>query len=241
MKNKKTPKVLMIDIETRPAVAYVWQVYKANISPEQIIDHGGTICFGAKWLGDKKMMFYSDWQHGHEEMIKQAHRLMNEADAIVTYNGDKFDIPKLMGEFIQQGLTPPAPPTSIDVLKTVRKLGFVMNRLAFIGPMLKLGAKLKHSGFSLWTDVLAGKPKAQTKMEKYCKQDVILLEQLYKKVLPYIRNHPNVRGAPSPSCGACGSTKTQKRGFRYTKAFRIQRMHCTNCGSWHDGTREKIK
>src|SRR3546814_9474335 len=74
-------------------------------------------------------------------MVVALHKLLSEADAVVTYNGDRYDIPKAMGEFVLEGLMPPPPPTSIDLMKAVKKLGFVMNRLAFIGPLLKVGQK----------------------------------------------------------------------------------------------------
>lgn len=198
------------------------------------------ICFGAKWLGSKATLFYSEWEHGTEAMVQAAHTLMSEADAVITYNGDKFDIPKLMGEFLLAGLRPPAPPTSIDVFKSIKKLGFFSNKLAFIGPALKIGAKLKHEGFNLWKDTLAGSTKAQNKMQKYCIQDVVLLEKVYNKIKPWIRNHPHTGDASPTSCGGCGSDKLQSRGYRRTKAFSIQRIQCQSCGAWQDGKRSKV-
>lgn len=233
-------KILVLDIETRPAQAYVWRAYgEQNIGVDQIIHPGGIICVGAKWLGDKKTVLFSEWEHGRYEMLYHIYEMMLEADAVVTYNGDKFDLPKLQGEFLLHGFAPLPPLTSIDVVKSVRKLGFFVNRLAFIGPFLGVGAKVKHEGFDLWVKVMNGDEKAQRKMAKYCKQDVILLERLYQKVLPYIRNHPHL-GLNKHECGACGSNNTQSRGYRRTKTMRIQRIQCMSCGSWQDGKREKV-
>jgi uncharacterized protein YprB with RNaseH-like and TPR domain len=114
------PKILILDIETRPAVAYVWRLFKENVGIGQVLEAGGVICFSAKWFGEKGFQFYADWTVGHEEMIRAAHRLLSEADAVVTYNGDKFDLPKLRGEFLLANLLPPPPLTSIDIYKTVR-------------------------------------------------------------------------------------------------------------------------
>lgn len=233
-------KILILDIETKPAVAYVWRAYDENISPDQVIDGGGLLCFAAKWHGEKDIHFFSEWTNGRAEMVRAAYDLLNEADAVVTYNGDKFDLPKLRGEFILDGLNDTAPVTSIDVLKAVKKLGFLMNRLAYIGPLLRVGQKLKHEGFDLWAKVLQGDEKARDKMQKYNIQDVILLERLYRKVKPFIRNHPHL-GDKKHECGACGSNKTQNRGFRRTKHFKIQRIQCQDCGSWSEGTRTKVE
>lgn len=233
-------KILVLDIETKPAQAYVWRAYgEQNIGVEQIIDPGSIICVGAKWLGDNQTHLFSDWEHGHEAMLKEIWIMMNEADAVLTYNGDKFDLPKLQGEFLLYGFGPTPPLTSIDVVKAVRKFGFFVNRLAFIGPFLGVGAKVKHEGFDLWVKVMQGDVRAQRKMAKYCKQDVRLLEKLYLKVRPFIKNHPHM-GEKKQACGACGSNHVHSRGYRRTKNFKIQRLQCQDCGSWQDGSRTKV-
>jgi uncharacterized protein YprB with RNaseH-like and TPR domain len=232
-------KILLVDIETAPIKAYVWRLFDQNVGLNQIIDNGGIICVGLKWAGERETFLYSDWEHGHEEMLRNVHRMISEADAVVTYNGDKFDLPKLQGEFLLMGLPSPPPVTSIDVYKAVRKLGFISNKLAFIGPLLKMGGKIKHEGFDLWTKVIDGDEKAQRMMSRYCVQDVRLLEKVYRKILPFIKNHPHL-GTTKHECGACGSNNTQSRGFRRTKHFRIQRIQCQDCGSWSEGTRSKI-
>lgn len=237
---KYDKKLLFIDIEWKPAVAYVWKMWDENISPAQLIDEGGLLCFCAHWDGDKHFHFYSEWEHGKEGMAKAAKAFLEEADAVVTYNGDKYDLPKIMGEIALAGMVPPPKPSSIDVLKSVKKLGFVMNRLAYIGPLLGAGKKVKHEGFQLWRDVVEGSETAQKKMTRYCIQDVKVLVNLYKRILPFIQNHPHM-GASAQECGACGSNHVQKRGSRRTKYFSIQRLHCQDCGSWQDGTRSKIK
>lgn len=219
-------KILVLDIEWAPTVAYVWQPWKENIHPEKIIKHGGLLCVGCKWIGEKQVDVYSEWEHGHFEMVKRTHAKLEEADAVVTYNGDRYDLRKLQGEFLLAGLKPPPPPTSIDLLKSVKKLGLFMNRLAFVAPFLGLGDKTEHEGFALWRKVDDGDKKAQKKMHKYCAQDVKLTEKLYEKIKPYIHNHPHLSDTNPECCGTCGSSSVQKRGYRRTKFFRIQRLQC---------------
>lgn len=234
-------KILVIDIETKPALAYVWKLFDENISIDQLLEPSAPICFSAKFVGEKEIHFYSDWEHGHSAMVKAAHDLMSEADAIVTYNGDRFDIPKLNGEFVLEGLGLPTPVPSIDIYKTVKKLGFQSNRLAFIGPFLKLGAKVKNEGFGLWAKVLAGDDAARKRMKSYCIGDTKLTEQVYMLLRPYVKNHPFLGDAGGQVCGNCGKPHFQKRGSRRTKAFFIQRLQCQSCGAWQDGARTKIK
>lgn len=230
-------KILVLDVEWRPTKAYVWQPWKQDITPDKIIQHGGLLCVTTKWLGEKATRFWAEWEN-KDEMLKGVHADLSECDAVVTYNGDKYDLPKLMGEFLLAGLTPPPPPTSIDVLKTIKKMGLFMNRLAFVGPFLGIGSKVQNGGFQLWRDVEEGKPAAYAKMKRYNIQDVVLLEKLYRRVLPYIRNHPFMgdRGA----CGACDGRVLHKRGYRRTKSMKIERLQCQTCGSWQDGKKEKV-
>lgn len=232
-------KILVCDIEWSPATAYVWKMWDENIAPDQLIDAGGLLCFCAHWIGTKDFLFMSEWKDGKKSMAKELRKLLDEADAVVTYNGNRYDLPKIRGHLLLEGEKPFAPPTSIDLIKTVKGLGFVMNRLAYIAPLLGIGSKMKHEGFRLWRSVLEGDNKARARMEKYCVQDVRVTAKLYTKILPFINNHPHL-GNDKGECGACGSKHVQLRGFRRSKFFKTQRLQCNECGSWSTGKRIKI-
>jgi len=232
-------KILVIDIEWAPAKAYVWRMYDENISPDQLIDSGGLLCFCAHWVGSKEFIFLSKWEYGATDMAYVLRNLLDEADAVITYNGNRYDLPKIKGHLMLEGLKPFAPPTSIDLIKTVKGLGFVMAKLAYIGPLLGVGSKMKHEGFALWRSVLEGDVKAQKRMQKYCIQDVKVTANLYQRIKPFIQDHPHL-GDNKGACGACGSNHVQSRGFRRTKFFKVQRLQCIDCGSWHTGARKKV-
>lgn len=236
---KQNAKILYIDIEWAPAKIYAFDLWNQSPGPEHLIEDGGLLCFCAHWHGSKEFMFFSEWEDGHNLMAKIALDLLSEADAVVTYNGNKYDLPKLRGAMILTGLTPPPPPTSIDLIESIKKFGFMMNRLAYVGPLLKIGRKVKHEGFGLWRAVLEGDAKARKRMQKYCVGDVKLLVSLYKRIQPFIDNHPHL-GDNKGACGSCGSDHIQLRGFRRTKFFKIQRLQCQACGSWSTGTRSKV-
>lgn len=233
-------KLLVLDLETKPALVYSFSAYDVNISPEQVVDPGGVICFAAQWIGEKNIQFYSEWEHGRLGMLEAAHSLISEADAVIGYNSQKFDLPKLRGEFILAGLKDIPPPTQIDLYKTVKRFGLIINKLAFIGPLFDLGAKIKHEGFGLWRSVMNGDPKAQARMRKYCIGDVKLTTRLYDRIKGFITDHPHL-GADKHACGSCGSDRITQRGYRRTKEFRVQRLQCQGCGAWSTGVRTKIK
>jgi hypothetical protein len=228
-----TPKILLLDIETAPAKAYVWGLWKQNVGISQIIEPGRIICWGAKWHG-RNELFYADERRNRRSMLAKVHSLLCEADAVVTYNGDKFDLPRLRGAFVEVGL-PALPPTaSIDLLKTVRTLGAQSNKLAYIAPHLGIGSKVDAGGFGLWARCLDNDPKAWMRMKQYNAQDVRLLGKLYNLLKPHVKNHPRLYSKIDgrPSCKVCGSDHIHFRGEYKSREVMYDRFVCIPCGSW---------
>lgn len=102
-------RILHLDIETAPHKVYAWGLYDQDIAINQIVEPGYTLCWAAKWHGSQELKFDSVWDSGKRRMIKRIHKLLAKADAVVHYNGLKFDIPTLNQEFLQIGLKPPPP------------------------------------------------------------------------------------------------------------------------------------
>lgn len=236
------PRILFLDIETRPIVAEVWSLYNVDrIGLNQVREFGGTICVGAKWQNERKVRFFSDWQHGHKGMLEAVYELWHEADAICGYNSDRFDLKKLRGEFAKEDMAPPKPIASIDVFKTVkREFGFDSNKLDHVASLFGVGRKLQHEGHALWTKVMQGDEKARRTMQRYCCQDVRLLEDVYRKLLPWISTHPYLGKSSGYSCNRCGSKDLIGRGEKRTRHFRVQSLQCKNCGGWRQGLRKKV-
>lgn len=229
------PRVLFLDIETKPAIVATFGIRDQHIGHKQILKDGGVICVGLKWSDQKKPEVYSVWEHGHRQMLEIVHAALEAADAVATYNGASFDIPKLQGEFLLAGMPPAPKVTQIDIYRSVRKLGLISNKLDYVAQLLGLGNKVPHEGLALWLKVMDGDAAAQKRMAKYCAGDVMLTEKVYKKVRSYIENHPHMGTTRAIDCGACGSTRTQARGWHRTKASLRQRYQCQACGSWSLG------
>jgi DNA polymerase elongation subunit (family B) len=227
-------KILLLDIETSPHSVYAWGLFKQNISLSQVKDTSRVLCSAYKWLGERKTNFTSEWTDGVDGMLEKMYNVIEEADAIVTYNGNRFDLPTLNKEFLLTGYRPPAPYKSVDLYRTVKnKFRFASNKLDHVAQQLGLGSKTDHYGFQMWLDVMDGNKKAQKLMETYNKQDVVLLEKVYDIVLPWIANHPNrSHYSGSAVCPNCGSKHLQHRGFTITAVGRQQRFQCQDCGKW---------
>lgn len=230
-------RILGIDIETSPNTAYVWGLFKQTVSLSQLIESSRVMCFAAKWFGmDGDAMFYSEQNGKHEGMILQAWSLLDEADAVVHYFGSRFDVPTLNKEFLKLGLAPPSPYAQIDLIKTARsQFKFTSNKLEHILDELGMSGKLSNRGFKLWVDCMYGDEDAWAEMEEYNVQDVVGMEPLYQKLLPWIKNHPNIalfKSGYEKVCPKCGSEQIEKRGFQRTKVAVYQRYQCKECASW---------
>lgn len=236
------PKVLLIDIETSPNKVYAWGLFKQNISISQITEPGYTMCWAAKWLGQKTVHFErvhglhgtEEFQESKQKMVERAHALLDQADGVITYNGARFDMPTLNREFVLAGLTPPSGQHQIDLFRVVKKqFRFASNKLDFIARALGLEGKVQHKGMELWTECMADDPKAWRTMRRYNKQDVRMMEPLYMKLLPWIDRHPNMGlFTDGEVCVNCGSSDLQKRGFHHTATQTYQRYWCKACGKW---------
>lgn len=223
------PKILLIDIETTPNVVHAWGLYNQNIALSQLIEPSRMLCFSAQWLGVKPMGFFAG-----DGMVKQAHNMMSEADLIVHYNGNSFDIPILHSEFALAGLAPPAPSRHIDLYRVVKKnFRFPSGKLEYITKALGLEGKIKHSGHDLWVRCMEDDIHAWDIMRRYNIRDVVLLEKLYKILLPWISNHPSVAlYQDKDGCRNCGSTNLRKEGYCYLVAGKYQQYQCRACNSW---------
>lgn len=226
-------KLLLLDIETAPNVAYVWRLFDYSVPIDHLVDAGYVICWTAKFLGEKEV-YSASVLDGDEHMIRQIHQLLDEADGVITYNGNRFDLPTLNKDFLQRDLTPPAPYKRVDLYQVVkRNFKFPSNKLDYVCQALGLGSKVKHRGMDLWKDCMAGKESAVAEMLKYNKQDVVLLEKLYDVLLPWIKtsvNHSVLSG--KLVCPNCGKEHYHRRGFVLTNAGKYARYHCQSCGTW---------
>lgn len=230
------PKVLTLDIETSPHHVDAWGLYNQNVALNQLREPSRMMCWAAKWHGNPKVEFRSEFHHGRQGMLDRAWKLVDEADILVSFNGDRFDFPNLRREWLLADFPPPSPAVSVDLLKVARRqFRFASNKLQHIAQQLGLGGKVPHTGHALWIDCLAGDRRAWSLMKRYCIGDVVLEEQVYDRLLSWIPNHPHValfNPDGNGLCPRCGGTDVQKRGFFHTAQRSYQRYRCNNCKSW---------
>lgn len=237
-------KVLLFDIENSPLISYTWGIWEQNVV--EVKEEWYILCFAYKWLGEKQTHFislpdfesYEKNKKDDEALVKELHKLFEQAEVIIAHNGDAFDIKKANSRFIQHRLEPPSFYKTIDTLKIARRyFKFDSNKLDRLGQYLKVGRKEKNMDFSVWLGCMEGDLKVWKKMETYNKQDVVLLEKIYYKLRSWDLQSPNMNLVLGGiySCPRCGSEHTQKRGVRHTKTCSYQSYQCMNCGGWSQG------
>jgi len=242
-------KVLFYDIENTSIQVETWRTYQADAI--RVTREWYILAFAWKWMGEKSAHgltladFPSHFKRGHRDdsqLVKKLWELFNEADVLITHNGNYHDQRKSNARFIAHGLTPPSPYQQIDTYITAkRKFAFTSNKLDELGKYLGVGRKIRIHP-EVWNDCMNGDPKAFALMKKYNIQDVLLLERVYKKMRAWMPNHPSI-GVSSPrrpsfasredlNCPRCGSNKLSSIGWRRTLASRYRRFQCLKCGGF---------
>lgn len=108
-------KILHLDIERSPLLATVWDLWGINVGIDQLLGESEILCVAYGWEDEEEVHFVSQWHNGRKTMLRKIWKVLNEADVVVTYNGDKFDLKVLQMEFAQFGLGLPAPYKSVDL------------------------------------------------------------------------------------------------------------------------------
>lgn len=238
------PKILIFDVETAPVTAYVWSLWEQNVGLNQIKTDWSILSWAAKWLGDpaSKVMYMDNSKsknvHDDKSLIVGMSKLLNQADIIITQNGEEFDIKKLNARAVINRLPPIKPCKSTDILKEGRKVfKFTSHKLEYVSDKLNdKYKKLKHDeypGFELWKAIMAGDKRAWAVMKKYCIHDVLSTEEAYTKIRGWIQTQNLACYIDDAIVRCkCGSDNLVKEGYAHTEAGKYQIYRCRTCGKW---------
>lgn len=210
------------------------------------------ICCGWKVLGEKRTHCINAWDfpkrwrksvNDDYEVVKAAAKILQDADVVVTHNGKRFDWKFLQTRLLFHKLPPLPPILHIDTCQESKKHLYVLNnRLNTLAKFLKQPKKLENGGWDLWVAVSNREEKAMRLMEKYCKQDVRVLEGIFNEMRPFMKSLPNVNALREEGdlCANCGGQSLRKNGFHVTRQGRKQRLQCLKCGSWSLETKKGL-
>jgi len=229
-------KMLFVDLEvSRDIVEGYGNTWEFKVV--KTIRHQELMSYAYKWQGQKKIHYVDRHQFDtYKEFVQSLWDKYDESDIVVAHNANRFDNKMANRFFIKEGLTPPSPYRSIDTLQIARSyFKFQSNSLNNLAEYLGLGSKEKITYADLEADFMSDSPSMKTRraMKKYNIQDIVLLEAIYMKLRPYVKNHPNmaIMSQRPNSCTTCGATTgIQSRGTTATNSAVVRIFTCTTCG-----------
>lgn len=230
---------LFADIETSPNVGFFWEPgHQISISYDNIIRERAVICIGYKWEGESQVHTLTwDARQNDKAMLREFAKVIAEADEVIAHNGDRFDWKWLRTRCLKHGLPLFREVKTVDTLKIAwSKFRFNSSRLDYLAKFLGIPGK-PATGFGLWKRVIAKDAAALKQMVSYCAGDVLMVEAVYKKLVPAAKpaTHLGVfQGKPVWSCPRCGSTNVRKSKTRVSPSGALQhQMRCNDCGEYY--------
>jgi len=236
----RQPKILIFDIETAPLEVYVWHLWKNVVTPNMMIKDRSILSWSAKWLFEDKIRGEvvtpnEAFNRTDESILSGLWGLLNKADIVVTHNGNQFDIKIVNARFALAGLSPPQPYRPIDTLLASRRaFGMMSFKLDDLNSYFGLNMKMEHEGMDLWKKCVNHDKGALATMLKYNKRDVTILEELYLRIRPWIKGHPNLGlyiDTDKTVCTNCGNENLTWAGHYYTPAGRYRSFRCDSCSA----------
>lgn len=243
------PKIVFLDIETVPIMREVWEFFpQLSDYPGQTLKASinSVLCVGYRILGEKvtksiNTWDFPEWEHTVNDdrpTLKAISEILKDADAVVTHNGKRFDWKFLQTRMLIQKLPFLEKIAHVDTCSIAKgNLYLFNNRLNTLAQATCHQKKLENGGWKLWVKCGRDKdPKALELMAKYCRKDVSLLEPIFKRLRPLIKNIPNhnlfqVAQGEKHCCPNCGSTKLKSEGTRVKGLKLYRRLYCQSCGS----------
>lgn len=234
------PRVLTIDLERVPGFVTrpIWHPSDAKrwnwIPPEEWTSEPRTVCFTAKWHGERAV-FYAEWDSDDPHYLaKVSAELFDEADIVVTYNGARADIRWLQEPWDDLGLNP-TPYKHVDLFRLQTRWARLRKSLSYLLDKMSLANKDGKYNIDEAMGACAGDDKMRRRLKRYNVQDVVITEQLFDRLrhlLPGINlGVYHADAEDTRRCPYCGKEDTLTANGWYTASVQRYAMFtCSACG-----------
>lgn len=219
------PKVLTLDIETSPILAFVWGLKDQNIGLNQIKQDWMLNSWAAKWfLAPPRSIMYKDRrnQKSDRNLLIPLRHLLDEADIVITQNGVEFDSRKINARFIYHKIAPPSPYKHYDTWVLAKRVAsFTSTKLEYLTDNLcskyQKDDHSKFPGMSLWKEIENNNIEAWEENKKYNIKDVLSTEELAIRLKDWApKAFPDWN---NDKCTSCNKIKKVK-------------VKCQECHTW---------
>lgn len=242
-------KTLIYDIETvQNTLGDAWKTMGAAYS---FIN-----CFAYKWEGqqtvhridlnttgtlDRLSPFN---EKSDEKIVKEAHKIMSQAECTVAHYGNGFDWKYMNAKFDYYGLEPlshiPRRDTCFKAKSTYKMGGNSLRTLAkYFGVTQKSTIEFGH-----WLNLYCHNRASMREIGVYCEYDVKALSDIYDKMKHHftpIQHNGLIKGNSLISCPECASINVIRRqGFVTSTGCHKVRMSCNDCRRWFTVLESKL-
>ena len=239
-------KLLFLDVENQGTVALTHGRFKTNISPKGVISEPYLLSYAGNWAHESEedvfcrgLQDFSIFEEGDFRndilLVEELWELLDECDILIAHNSG-FDEGVINSRFAYHGMVPPSPYKVVCTLKSLKKyFKLPANSLDASTRFFGLERKLDNAGIELWLRCYYGEEDAFEEMCEYNRGDIPTLRQLYYKILPFIKNHPNLSLYDDKKglCGQCGIGKMELlEGKTFpTNLSKFDTYRCDHCGA----------
>jgi hypothetical protein len=236
----RKPRILIYDIECSPELSWTyppeWQTSVIRMEDRQKL-----MSFSYKWYGENKIYHRSladmptfDTDHQDDSLLaRELHDVMEAADIVMGHNNFSFDNKMANMFFVVNGIEPIPPYKVIDTKRMATSLfKFPSNKLDNLARLFSIKGKTETTIGSLWYKCYVEKDKkAYELLKDYNNQDVIVTEQLYEKMRPFMHQHPSLSriSGEYDSCPRCGGYSFRIKAYRTTNTARYHQYQCNEC------------
>lgn len=244
----RKPNVLVLDIETAPIIAAIWDLkIKGYVPASQIVQDRYVMAWGAKWLGSPITKYQDQRGKGplkDKELLLKLRPLLDKADIVISYNGESFDSRRINSRYMQHGIKPPSPYRHYDVMKLHKRVAdHTSNTLDYVSTHTNVKYKKLHHndypGYSLWQQCMAENKKAWKSMKLYNIHDVLSTEENALNTLAWAPEaFPEFYPVSdrAMACGRCGYYGHMRATHsKLTNKFEFEQYRCSKCGGYQTG------
>lgn len=198
---RRDTQTVIWDIELSPRLGWYYGV--REVTPMKEVKPPTLLSFAWKWLGEKDghcLTLYDRKgfdSYDDKLLVAELWNVLDKCQLAIGHNSRNFDSKVVNSLFLKNNMTPPSPYKDVDTLQIARKyFRFENNKLDNLGKLLAGEGKTKVTYGDVWEDLMFGNEKEQKRasklMAKYNLNDVLVTEKIYKKMLPWATNHPNM-------------------------------------------------
>ena len=236
-------KVWTFDVEVSCHLSYHFGMFGQFFKPDQIKEYPYMLTFAGKYLHEDevngyKLTDFPLWKTDKKNdyaLIEKLWQYLDSCDVAVAHNS-RFDTGWFTQQCILHGFPPPSPYKVICTLKGLKSCTSLASKsLDYSTQYFRtLDEKRKHEGISLWIRCMEGDESAFEEMLEYNLGDIPTAEQLYLKIRPFMKGHPNLSlymKIDVPTCRVCQSTNlTHLDAKAYTDVSIFDTVRCEDCG-----------